>query len=139
MGNYRFNDDAHKKKQLPAAWRGIGCIMFFLLPTISYVAAIELLKVTSIRNFFYLISPSLFGAPSIHKLLWKVKAIDPFLREIYSWTNLEVNLVFGSLILLALSGFISLLYAIVFRAANPSRFGPTDAPPSRHKPTKKSR
>ena len=139
MGNYRFTDDIHKKKQLPAGWRGIGCIMFFLLPTISYVAAIELLKITEIRNFFYRVSPKLFGPPSIHKLLWKVKSIDPFLREVYSWTNLEVNILFGLLILLVLSGFVAVFYSIMYRTVNPSRYGPTDAPPSRHKPTKKSR
>ena len=138
MGNYRFTDDIHKKKHLPAGWRGIGCIMFFLLPTISYVAAIELLKITEIRNFFYRVSPKLFGPPSIHKLLWKVKSLDPFLREVYSWTNLEVNTLFGLVILLALSGLVAVIYAIAYGAVGPAKYGRMGAPPQRRK-TKKSR
>ena len=138
MGNYKFNDDIHKKKQLPAGQRGIGCLMFLLLPIVSYVAAIELLKITAIRDFFYRVSPTLFGAPSIPKLLWEVKSIDPFLREIYSWTNLEVNTLFGLVILLALSGLVAVIYAIAYGAVGPAKYGRMDAPPQRRK-TKKSR
>ena len=139
MGTYRFDDDVHKKKQLPAGLRGVGCLMFLLLPTISYVAAIELLKVEGVKHFFYRISPSLFGTPSIPQSLWKVRSIQPFLSEISSWLNLEVNLLFGLAIMLTLSSTISLIYAIIYRAVAPPRYGKLDAPPQKHKGTKKSR
>lgn len=139
MGNYRFNDNLHEEKQLPAGWRGIGCIMFILLPTVSYVAAVELLKIKTINFFFYGVSPTLFGAPSLPKILWEINAIRPFLNEVYSWTNLEVNILFGLVILLVLSGTIGMLYSVVYRAVNPSRYGSTDAPPSRRKAKKHSR
>ncbi|MCP4142589.1 MAG: hypothetical protein GY755_20310 [Chloroflexi bacterium] len=136
---YKFEDPSEKSDELPAGQRGIGCGMMLLLPAISYVAAIELLKITEIKNFFIRVSPKLFGAPSIPSLLWKIKAIDPFLRRVYSWNNLEVNLLFGSLILLVLSGLIGMIYAFTYRAVTGSRYGRLDAPPPRHKPTKKSR
>ena len=139
MGTYRFNDDVHKKKQLPAGQRGIGCLLMLLLPPISYFAAIVLLKTTEIRNFFGRVNPALFGTPSIPKLLWKIKTIDPFLRKVSSWQNLEVNLLFGLVILLVLSGVIAVFYSIMDKAVNPSRYGPTDAPPSKRRPSKKSR
>ena len=139
MGTYRFDDDVHKKKELPAGQRGIGCLLIILLPPISYAAAIILLKITEIRNFFGRVSPALFGTPSIPKLLWKIRSINPFLRMISSWSNLEVNLLFGLIILLALSGIIALVYSIMYKTVNPSRYGPTDAPPSKRKSTKKSR
>ena len=139
MGTYRFNDDVHKKKELPAGQRGIGCLLIILLPPISYFAAIVLLRITEIRSFFGRVSPALFGAPSIPKLLWKVTAIDPVLRRVSSWNNLEVNLLFGLVILLILSGIIAVFYSIMYKTVNPSRYGPTDAPPSRRRPSKKSR
>ncbi len=139
MGTYRFDDDIHKKKQLPAGQRGIGCIMMMLLPLISYVAAVELLKIEKVRLLFRASVPSFFGAPSLPPLLWEIKAIVPLLNTVYSWKNLEVNILFGLLILLALTGIISVGYSIAYRAVAPPKYGGLDAPPSRRKPSKKSR
>ncbi len=139
MGKYRFDDDTNKKKQLPAIWRGIGCTMFILLPIISYLGAAVLLEIKSVRFFFYGLSPTLFGEPSIPPILWEVRSIIPFLYEVRSWTNLEVNLIFASVILLILSGIISVIYSFMYRAVNPSQYGPTDAPPSKRKVKKHSR
>ena len=139
MGNYRFNDEAYKKKQSPAGLRGIGCLMTILLPMISYIAAVELLKIIEVQSFFYAISPSLFGVPSIPQPLMEIKSIQPLLYKISSWANLEAHILFGLAILLALSGTISLVYAIVYRAIAPPRYGALDAPPQKHRDTKKSR
>ena len=136
MGNYKFDDNIHKKKQLPAGQRGIGCMMIILLPTISYVAAGVLLKIDDVRRIFIRVSPKLFGAPSIPSILWKVTAITPLLNMIYSWTDIEVKLLFGSLILLVLSGAIGVLYAIMYKAVAPAR---RDPPPPRQKSIKKAR
>ena len=139
MGVYHFDDDIHEDRQLPAGQRGIGCIMIILLPIISYVAAIELLKITAIRDFFYRISPTLFGAPNIPQFFWGITAIDPFLREVHSWTNLEANILLGVVILLFLSGIIAVIYSIMYRAVAPSRYRKTDAPPQRRKQKKYKR
>ena len=139
MGNYRFNDDVYKKKQSPAGLRGIGCLMMILLPMISYIAAVELLKIKKVQSFFYAVSPSLFGAPSIPQSLLEVKSIQPLLYKISSWANLEAHILFGLAILLALSGTISLVYALIYRAVAPPRYGALDAPPQKHRGTKKSR
>ena len=136
MGNYRFDDNIHKKNQLPAGQRGIGCMMILLLPVISYVAAATLLQGEEVRRTFYRVSPKLFGPPNIHPILWKVDAIKPLLYEIYSWTDLEAKILLGLLILLFLSGVIGLIYAIMYKAVAPKR---RDAPPPRRKPSKKSR
>lgn len=136
MGNYRFAETPGNQKGLPAGWRGIGCLLMILLPIASYLAAIELLKIDTIRTFFYRVNPALFGPPSLHPILWKLKTITPFLNLVYSWNNLEVNLIFGLVILIALSGIVSVIYAFMFRAVRPSPYGPLDAPPSKHKPKK---
>ena len=139
MGNYRFDDDIHKEKKLPAGQRGIGCGIMIILPLLSYLAAIILLEIPEIKKFFRASVPSLFGTPNIHPLLWRVKSITPLLRTIQSWKNVEVNILFGMLILLFLTGIISVIYAIVFRAMAPPRYSGTNAPPIRRKSKKKSR
>ena len=141
MGNYRFDDDLHKEKQLPAGWRGIGCLLMILLPIVSYVAAMEVIKITTVRNFVYRVSPSLLGPPSLPSVLWKIDSppLLAALNTIYSWNNLEANILLASLILLVLSGFIGFFYALVYRTVSPSRYGPQDAPPPKHKPKKYKR
>ena len=139
MGTYNFDDNIHEDRQLPAGQRGIGCIMIILLPIVSYVAAIELLKVTAIRNSLYRISPTLFGTPDIPQFLWGITAIGPFLQEVYSWTNLEANILLGLVILLFLSGVIAVIYSIMYRAVAPSRYRKTDAPPASRKTKKYKR
>ena len=136
MGNYRFTNDESEKNQLPAGQRGIGCALIILLPIFSYIAAQELFTIPDVKNFFYRISPALFGAPSIPSLFWEVKAITPFLRIVSSWTNLEANLLLGVVILIVLSGVISVIYSIAFRVVAPPRYGGHDAPPSKRKPKK---
>lgn len=139
MGNYRFDDDLHKEKQLPAAWRGIGCLLMVLLPIVSYVAAVELLKTPEVRNLFYKVNPALLGPPSLPGILWEVGTLHGLLNMIYSWNNLEANLILALLILLVLSGIIGSVYAIAYRTVAPSRYGPLDAPPPKHKPKKYKR
>ena len=138
MGNYRFDDDIHKEKQLPPGQRGIGCAMMLLLPVMSYLAAMILLEIPKVKSLLLASMPSLFGAPSIPRLLWKITAITPLLRIIYSWNNLEINITLGLIILLFLTGFIGVFYSIAYRAVVP-KYGRLDAPPIKSKRKKKSR
>lgn len=138
MGNYKFDDDLHKKEELPAAWRGIGCVLMIVLPIMSFTAAIVLLELPIVRNFFYKASPALFGHPSLPPILWKVKSLTPFFNMVYSWTDLEARLILALIVLLALSTVIGVLYAAMYRSVN-QRYGPKDVPPSRRKVKKYKR
>ena len=139
MGNYKFEENSNKNKQLPAGRRGIGCMLAMILPVVSYVAAIGLLDIKEVKTVVYRISPTLFGPPTIPSLIWKIKAIRPFLDLVYSWKDLEANLLLGLFILLILWGVIGSIYSAIYNVVSPSRYGKLDAPPSRRKSTKKSR
>jgi hypothetical protein len=114
-------------------------MLILLLPTISYFAATELLKNETIQTALYRTSPSLFGAPNIPSFLWKIPSLVPFFNTVYSWTNLKAILLLTVLVLFVLSSVIGFLYTIAYRAVAPSRYGPLDAPPSRHKAKKYKR
>lgn len=134
--SYRFQEPK-PKKELPAGWRGIGCLLMLIFPVVSYFAAIELLKVNSIYALFMRAMPGFFGAIPIHSLLWRVTALVPLWNWLRSINNLAVNLVFGAIVLLILTGIVSVLYGIMYRAVAPARLGPTDAPPQKRSKNKK--
>ena len=140
MGNYRFDDNLHKEKPLPAGWRGVGCLIILLLPIIAYAAAVTLLQeIDAVKIWLIQVSPSLFGAPSLPRFLWEIKVIRPLLNEILTWKNLEVNLLFAFVLLIPLSGIVNMIYGLMYRAVAPPRYGPKDAPPPKYKPKKYKR
>ncbi len=128
--SYRF-EAPKPKKEMPAGWRGIGCFLIVIFPVVSYFAAIELLNVDSIHSFFVRAMPGLFGAIPIHPLLKRITSLTPLWDWLRSINNLGVNLVFGAVITLILSGIVSVVYGIMYRAVAPSKYGPTDAPPQK--------
>ena len=139
MGNYKFEESIHKDKKPSVGRRGIGCMLAMILPVVSYLTAIELLNIKIVKTAVYRVSPTLFGPPTIPSLIWKIKAIRPFLDLVYSWKNLEANLLLSLFILLILWGVIGVIYSAIYNAVSPSRYGKLDAPPSKRKATKKSR
>lgn len=138
MGIYKFDDGKGNEKEMPAGWRGIGCLLMIILPVMSFAGAIVLLQIPYIRGLFYQASPALFGPPSLPPVLWKIKSLAPFFSIIYSWTDLEAKLILTFMVLLVLSGVIGVVYAATYRSTN-RRYGPKDAPPSRRKVKKYKR
>ena len=128
MGTYRF-EGPKKEKEIPSGWRGIGCLLIIILPVISYSAAVELLKVNSIYVPFARAMPSLFGPITVPPLLWQISSLIPLWNWLRGINNLGANLVIGFIVLVILSGIVSVIYATMYRAVAPSRYGPTDAPP----------
>jgi hypothetical protein len=139
--SYRF-EAPKPKKEMPAGWRGIGCFLIMIFPVVSYFAAVDLLKnVDSIHTFFVRALPGLLGPISIHPLLRRITSLAPLWDELRSINNLGANLVLGVVILLILSGIVSVIYGIMYRTIAPSKYGPTDAPPQKRRkgPKKYSR
>ncbi len=118
-------------------WRGIGCLMILIIPAISIAAGYETVKY-AINNHW----------PIPYQLLVPVRLPDVFyatagLRTVFnplsSIPNFYANAAASLLYMMLLSGLISVIYAAVYRMVGPDRYGPTDAPPSKVKVTKKSR
>lgn len=133
MGHYRF-EPPKKEKVMPSGWLGIGCIFMIFLPVVAYYGAFLLIRdVDSVREFWLSTAPGLFGRISIHPWLLKVNALDPFWLFLHKQTNLMLYFVFGTLILIVLSGIVGMLYGFMYRIVMPTRYGPTDAPPQKRK------
>lgn len=95
-------------------WRGIGCLLIFLLPIISFAGAMLLVR----ENFEqrWVDFPEEFTRLSVASPLGRL-----YLADVAVW------------IVLMILGFalLTLLYAFANRLFGPPRYGPLDMPPIR--------
>jgi quinol-cytochrome oxidoreductase complex cytochrome b subunit len=98
-----------RRKQIHPIWRGIGWILMIVVPVLSYLGAIEVLKANSTKNWFPI--PTDILSP------W---GSDPLIF---------VKLLIALAITIVAFTIIFLIGAIINSLVGPSRYGPKDAPP----------
>jgi hypothetical protein len=111
--------------------RGIGCILFAVVPLLSYGIAVLVVQYGARSG--WPIPPDWLGTPSIHPLLLKLQGLLPLYNFMYQQTNLTANIIFAIAIAVVIFGFISILYGFMFKLMGPPQYGPTDEPPIRKK------
>lgn len=119
-----------KHQEVHPVMRGIGCILFVLVPTISYGTAMLLVNYGIGK---WPIPPSWLGRPSIHPLLLRLQGLTPIYDFIYRQNNLTANLIFATAIAIVIFGVLAILYGFIYKLAGPPQYGPTDEPPIRVK------
>ena len=140
MGKYR---STAKPKQKPldtgqhVIWRGLGCLMMVIIPVISYAAAYEIVNYGLTNG--WIIPYQFLGTPQLPELIRKSNALRALFRPITSIQNFYAYVAFGTLIMVLISGTISVIYAVVYRILGPSRWGPLDMPPPKFKTKKYTR
>jgi hypothetical protein len=114
--------------EINPVWRGIGCALILLIPIMAWYAASLFLQ----TNKRVLLPPELTKPITIKYA--HVQGIDQIIADFNHYTvshNLLVGQFFFTIILIFIGfGLLSLVYAIMFRAAGPSRYGPFDIPPN---------
>ena len=111
MGRYESNivdKDTKKDEKIHPVWRGIGCIMMVLLPAMSYVGAVELVKANYYQGWIRM--PIELTGPS-------------------QFPYLYAYLLVGTMLLLIGSGLLITIYSLIYRIASGPRQGPLDASP----------
>lgn len=120
-----------------AIWRGIGCMMFILIPILSVAVGVVTLDY-GLANKWRL-PYQLLGYPAIPDVfrlsnpIWAATAPIRAIEHFYGYA------VASLLVMLILGAIISVGYSIVFQIMGPPRYGPTDVPPVKIKGMKKSR
>lgn len=118
-------------------WRGIGCIMFILIPILSIAVGVETINY-GIENKWRL-PYQLLGYPVLpdflrfSDLIWSATAPIRGIEHFYAYALASI------IIMLVLGGIISVIYSFVYQLMGPARYGPTDVPPLKIKGMKKSR
>jgi hypothetical protein len=141
MGKYSGSStlresSTHKPKQPHGIWRGIGCLMMIIVPAISILIGIELVNL-AVDNKVRM-PVQLMGYPQLPDILYKSAGLRPYLPMLRI-QNLFAYIVASLICMALISIIISMVYAVVYRIANPERYGPMDEPPSNRKVKKHSR
>jgi len=135
VGKYRTGVRVReKKKGIHPIWRGIGCLIILIVPVLSY--AIALLTFPIFYNA-HLVPLNLLGTPQVPTWMWYSPNFASFMQTIIGQPNLKGILLLAFAYTLFIGGFMSLIYAIIWRQFGPSRYGPLDAEPIRTKKVKK--
>ena len=126
-----------KRDRIPPVVRGIGCLMFVLVPILAYGLARVLVPYTV--RWGLPIPAEWFGQANVRVSAPSAFAfVNEFVVVLNNEPNLIANLVFAVIITILLYGIMSILYGYVYSATAPSQYGPMDVPPPRVK-TKKYR
>lgn len=129
--SYKAREAPVKRGQIAPIMRGIGCILFAVIPPLAYGSSVLLVNYGVRRG--WPIPPSWLGRPSIHPLLLKLQGLTDIYNFIYAQNNLTANIVFTIALCVVIFGVLSMLYGFLFKLAGPPQYGPTDEPPIRKK------
>lgn len=129
-----FSTQQYRKKRqerpwkINPAWRGIGCILFLLIPIMSWFGA----------SLFLQNDPKI-GLPwEMTKVvaipLTQIKDVNQFIRpinQLFQTTGLELGQLFFTVFFMFIGfGILAVVYAILYKMAGPPRYGPFDVPPN---------
>ncbi|MBE0670620.1 MAG: hypothetical protein IH588_08540 [Anaerolineales bacterium] len=140
MGKYRSSAVRREKPkdQGPhVIWRGLGCLMMIIIPLISFASSYELVNYGLSNEWS--IPYQLLGTPKLPEFIYKSDALWTVFKPITEIQHFYAYLAIGILIMILLSGFISVVYAIIYRILGPARWGPLDMPPPKFKSKKYTR
>jgi hypothetical protein len=120
-----------------AIWRGIGCMMFILVPILSIAIGVEMVNY-GLDNKWRL-PYQLLGYPAMPEFFRLSNAIWAATAPIRRIENFYAYVTASVVTMLVLGAIISVIYSFVFQIVGPPRYGPTDVPPVKIKNMKKSR
>lgn len=129
--SYQRQQKSVQRGEIHPVMRGIGCVLFALVPLISYGSAVLLVNYGISKG--WPIPVKWLGTPTIYPLLLKLTGLRVIFDFILTQNNLIANLVFAIAIAVLIFGVLSMLYGFMFKLMGPPEYGPTDAPPPRVK------
>ena len=132
MGKYNSNTtlkpSSIQSKSMHEIWRGIGCLMFLIIPAISIAAGYETVRY-GLENKWP-IPYELLGTVYLPDIFYSTSGLSTIFSPISKVPNIFAITVASLIYMMLIGGVISVIYAATYRMIGPSRYGPTDAPPS---------
>ena len=129
MGKYSKFDNKKKVKagnKIHPVWAGIGFLMVIIVPVITWAGATELVNFGQTQHWPVLSSFPKFLSPGAFSFL-------PGMNFLAQIANLPAIFVFFIMMLIIVSGGLSMIYAFVYRIVGPPRYAPDDIPAPRVK------
>jgi hypothetical protein len=142
MGKYsglspQKESSLQKSKEPHPVWRGIGCLMMVIVPAISIVVGNGIVKFALDQH--WRLPPQILGYPQLPDIIYKSSGLKTIFIPLARIPNLYAYILASLICMMLLSTVISFIYAVIYRVANPNRYGPLDAPPPKIKAKKHSR
>ena len=129
MGKYSKFDNKKKAKaphKIHPVWAGIGFLMVIIIPVITWAGATELVNFGQVQHWTVFGSFPRFFSPGALSFI-------PGMNFLAQIANLPAISVFFVLMLIIISGVLSMVYAFVYRIVGPPRYAPDDIPAPRVK------
>lgn len=127
---YRYEQVKERRWKVHPIWRGFGLLFFVMVPVMSFIGAILLVRQNIQQKWIPDVPVELmrwFNTPQL-------AIFSPELAKIY---YLDIAL---TVVLMVLGfGVISVVYSLLYSLMAPSRYGPVDSPPIRTSPRKTPR
>ncbi|MDH5507947.1 MAG: hypothetical protein OEZ02_12070 [Anaerolineae bacterium] len=124
MARGRYQIDAKQRPwKIHPVWRGIGCLMFIIIPIFSIAVADVLIE----NNTGWI------RIPKEMRGSFTIPGIDLYVR--YFWAKLAL----GGIVTFALFAVLTVVYSIMYSISGARTRGPMDAPPVRRKVKKRNR
>lgn len=121
-------DQQDRRWKIHPIWRGIGCAMILLIPIMAWFGAELFIQTNTIlpisASFKRPIAIPYSDIPEVDRI------ISGFNHYTASHNLLVSQFFFTGVFIFIGFGILSLIYAIFFKAAGPSRYGPFDVPPN---------
>jgi hypothetical protein len=124
-------------KETHYIWRGIGCLMILIIPAISIASAYQTIDYGLANN--WPIPYQMLQPVRLPSYFYATQGLRTILNPLSSISNFYAVAAISLFYMMLIGGVISVVYAAVYRMVGPSRYGPTDAPPTKYKATRKSR
>jgi hypothetical protein len=116
-----------KNQELHPIWRGIGCLLFVIVPVLSYAITVLIIPAIQATGIFPAVIYQRIRFPDWAYETIFISGIARFITNIdYFWATL----IFFVVVLLVLAGVFSIIYSAVYQAVGPARYTAVDAPPA---------
>lgn len=137
MAKYaKYQRKSPEKKGRNPIWRGIGCILFIVVPLLAYgLMLVFVPPILATGKVPY----QLLGPVHFPDWAFKVQIVAGIASNISSINNLWVKIITFFVGLVIVTGVASLLYSMVYSLVGPPRYSDLDAPPTKYKGKKYTR
>ncbi len=120
-----------RKAELPkgphSIWNTIGCLMLIIVPVMSIAGAV--FTVQTGLSAGWPIPPALLRPLTLPGWIYVAPGLASLLLKVVSINYLPAYILFSFVYIVILGGFMSVIYAALYRMTAPSKYGPLDAPP----------
>ncbi len=113
---YRIQDQSEQGPRLHPVWRGIGCLLFIILPVVGFAVGSNLVADGFIQR--YIAVPRSMLQPQPLDFV----GLEPL-------PNFYASLAVGLAITIVLYAGLFVIYSFLYRIVGPPKYGPKDVPP----------